>query len=359
MRMRKIKEDAATTTEALRRELSKISTREKAHRGDGEIKIAELSKTIQVLSKKSDIHQEVSIARDEVITEKMCAHNLSVELDSYRSMLQQEQERVATLRKECSQLKASLDSSAVVQSICFIPGFDPTSLIELFSGRIMWLQRALRKRESEAIMSAAPHNTKSSKKSHSGQTHDDMDASSESTKLGVSSDSGLLPGMLHDMLHHINDPEKLLDALDVSLMSKKILDQDSHIQAMTAKCEELEKKLVEAEVVRGIDMSDSSGMEQVMIHNVALQKELDICRRSHSQARFDLEHSQRTLAEIETALADCRRELALTRLRGSSDASDGESDTERCRQDAKQSPCPKCSDLGHTLRERTAQVQLH
>jgi hypothetical protein len=65
------------------------------HKGDGETKIAELSSTIRALSQRSDMHELLAEARQELELERLASHHLRSDVDGYRRLLEEEQRKVS------------------------------------------------------------------------------------------------------------------------------------------------------------------------------------------------------------------------------------------------------------------------
>jgi chromosome segregation ATPase len=125
------------------RELARLQAFSRSHREDREVKIAGLQTTIRTLSARSDMHAELTAARQELESEKLAGHHLRVDLDSYRDMLAAEKEKCLSCRKEVASLQGSLDAQAVLKSVLDVPGVDPAVLIEVYSGRMSDMQRDL------------------------------------------------------------------------------------------------------------------------------------------------------------------------------------------------------------------------
>lgn len=359
MRMRGLKNECLSKTEILEREIVKLQSRLKAHRNDGEIKIAELSKTIQLLSKKSDLHREIAQARDDLVGEKISSRHLSTEVENYRALLQQSHDKLAEQRRACSELKSSLATAEVVKSICHIPGLKPSALIELFSGRIMWLQRALRQRESDAILPNKSLNIKSPKKNSGLKT--ELHESSRST--------GPPCDVYFDISHMVQTPEKLLEVLDVMTMSRKLSEQEDRLQDLQAQNEALEKQLRDSVVHGYIDVSESGSyaIEDAILRKLAAEKELNLCQHALSQVKYELARFKKRATQFELALHDSQRDLEIARSTShicskysGEHSLESEDKTEASRRrdclDHDGCVCSKCADLAHRLRERTVQV---
>lgn len=70
--------------EVAQREIVRLNAQIRMHRGDKEIKLAEMATLVKSLSGKGDIHAQLSSARQDLESEKLTVHHLRSELDSYR-----------------------------------------------------------------------------------------------------------------------------------------------------------------------------------------------------------------------------------------------------------------------------------
>jgi len=76
------------------REVKRLQAHARAHKGDREVKIAELNATIRMLSARTDMHAQVATARQDLEAEKLSNHHLRCDLDAYRDMVDVEQNKV-------------------------------------------------------------------------------------------------------------------------------------------------------------------------------------------------------------------------------------------------------------------------
>jgi DNA-directed RNA polymerase subunit RPC12/RpoP len=335
-----------------------------------------MSRTIHILSKKSDLHLEIAQARDDLTGEKLSSRHMSDEVENYRALLQEAHDKLAQQRRECAELRSSLAACDVVKSICFIPGLTPSSLIELFSGRIMWLQRALRKRESDVMLpiSSLKKKPKSPTKG-SGLSGDERDAPHEPPLCSGESAAD----MYADICRQVQTPDKLLEVLDVAIMSRRLSEQEERLEEMQAHNQDLRARLREQEMKDcGDIVPETYAVEQALISKMAAEKELALCQHSLSLTKFELTRSKKRATQCEMDLLDCQEELERVRAASyicskcsgkfSLTGDDEEEETEegsgdgcphckkdhRCRQDS--AACLKSVDLAHRLRERTVQV---
>lgn len=132
-----------------RRELNKVMAREKAHRSDGEIKIAELANTVRMLSGKSDSHAIAAAARQDLLAEQLTVHHLRADVEAYRSLLDAEQVRITTLKRDFETSKSLLDASSVVETVMNIPGVSAQKVIETFAVKVFKLEHQLKSSHDE------------------------------------------------------------------------------------------------------------------------------------------------------------------------------------------------------------------
>jgi chromosome segregation ATPase len=140
LKSKKELDDVKDQLDSSLREISRLKSHNRTHKADKEIKIAEMTATIRTLSARSDTHALLAAARQEIESEKLTAHHLRDDLDAYRGMLEIEQGKSATLRKEIAVIQGTLDTVAVLRTILDVPGVDPATLIEVFSGKIVTFQ---------------------------------------------------------------------------------------------------------------------------------------------------------------------------------------------------------------------------
>lgn len=132
-----------------RRELGRVVGREKAHRGDGEIKIAELANTVRMLAGKSDAHAVAAAARQDLLAEQLTVHHLRADVEAYRSLLDAEQARITSLKRDLETSKSLLDASGVVETILHVPGVSAQKVIETFAVKIFKLEHRLAASQDE------------------------------------------------------------------------------------------------------------------------------------------------------------------------------------------------------------------
>eukprot|EP01034_Spumella_vulgaris_P027158 gene27158-33841_t len=132
-----------------------LTTAARIHKGDKDMKIAEMADTIRSLSSRSDIHAQLATARQEIETQKLTNHHLRADLDNYRLMLEEEQRRAQTARKDMQTLQSAIDAMAVYQTVMHVPGVQPAVLLEVMSGQINQLQSDLTKSKASLAESVA------------------------------------------------------------------------------------------------------------------------------------------------------------------------------------------------------------
>ena len=94
--------DLRLQLEAQQTENTQLRNLNARHKGDGEIKIAELSNTIRTLSQRSDLHELLTEARQELELERLASHHLRSDVDGYRRLLEEEQRKVRPMRNALS-----------------------------------------------------------------------------------------------------------------------------------------------------------------------------------------------------------------------------------------------------------------
>ena len=72
------------TDASYQKENFKLQSYIKAHRGDREVKLAEMAGTIRMLSGRSELHREVVAARQDLEEQQLVVHHLRADIDSYR-----------------------------------------------------------------------------------------------------------------------------------------------------------------------------------------------------------------------------------------------------------------------------------
>jgi len=133
--------------ETSNREVARLNAQIRNHKTDKEIKISELEATIRSLSSRSDLHGQITSIRHELETERLTIHHLRAEIDSYRSMIEAENERTVALRKEKSSLQGIIEAIEVLKTITEIPGLDAATLIEVMSANMVQLHSDLSKNQ--------------------------------------------------------------------------------------------------------------------------------------------------------------------------------------------------------------------
>lgn len=132
-----------------RRELQRVQARERTHRGDGELKIAELANTARMLAGKSDAHAVAAAARQDLLAEQLTVHHLRADVEAYRSLLDAEQARITALKRDLETAKSLLDAAGVAETIQHVPGVSAQKVIETFAGKLFKLEHQLAASQSE------------------------------------------------------------------------------------------------------------------------------------------------------------------------------------------------------------------
>jgi hypothetical protein len=133
--------------EACRRELLRQQAKIRTHQGDKEIKLAEMAQTIRRMS-STDLHSEVAVARQEVMTSKLTEAHLRADIDDYRNMLETEQLKLKQVRSELATAEMTIGAQQVFDTIRNIPGVEPAMLIEVMSGKLIQLQSDVEKQKT-------------------------------------------------------------------------------------------------------------------------------------------------------------------------------------------------------------------
>jgi ribosomal protein S15P/S13E len=147
--------------EVLNREIDRLKRHIKNHRQDNETKLAELSRTIQLLSSKSELHNDLTQTRRDLQLEKLLVENLRRDVETYQSMLTVEQSRCERLKKELLNSEAANGRAEILRSLDSVPGIPPARLIEIFSDKLNSLETELlqlqsQQRQSSKLNSVSP-----------------------------------------------------------------------------------------------------------------------------------------------------------------------------------------------------------
>jgi hypothetical protein len=139
------------------RELGRVTSAARLHKEDKEMKIAEMAATIHMLTGKGDMYGQAAAARQDLLSERLAVHHLRDDVDSYRSMLDSEQNRVVALRKELLSMQGAAESLSVLNTLVDLPGVSAESLMEIMSGKIITIQNEMN--TSKAIAAQAQSET--------------------------------------------------------------------------------------------------------------------------------------------------------------------------------------------------------
>lgn len=321
------------------REIQKLQAYILAHRGDREIKLNEMAKTIKIFSSRSDLHHELAIARNDLEAEMLVVHHLRADIDSYRGMLDSEHAKHALLQKEIHSLKVLLNSCDVVKSVIAVPGLNPFSLIELFSGRIVWLESELKK--SRHLLSGAkaisgqPNSTGMKialpmtfgKSDESSSFSEDYSASNDADKVMKKMQSHYnetaTPHWQSDVLRHITSPNELVEGLDKVLMSNKLISYENLVLELKEKNLQLEQ-MVSSNLAETLASGYSSSnavdgeskgttvpleninvlYEKIRIERNSCEKRLELCQISLHDMESELGRARNKVIFLEQTVVD-------------------------------------------------------
>ena len=306
------------------REVLRLKALNRLHKGDKDMKIAEMAVTIRTLSAKSDIHAQLSAVRQDILSEKLISHHLRTDLDSFRSMLEEEQIKVSQLRKELANLQTTIDCNDIYQSVVGVPGVDPHTLLSTFSGhinhitqelsstkhsledaftRLDLIQQSQRKstvhfgnseglRGSKSQRSSSPVNKESDEFKGSDQTSPKIDRDFSlnfSPQSTLKDRIDLFQSSAVSVDKHAT-PKMLLDSLDVVLLNDKLKLQDSVIFDMNRRIEQLMEENLKLQkdnlqMTINVDASDKSELEYSNRKQILLQTELEETREELNRVR--------------------------------------------------------------------------
>ena len=399
--------------ELAKREISKLQAYNRNHKGDKEIKIAEMTATIKSLTARSDLHSELAIAHQDLESERLVVCSLRSDIESYREMLENEKEKVAALRRENDKVQIALTASQIAESLLSVPGLNPGALIELFSGRLMWLQTELNKARSAAsslsMLNQGGNLSKTAGvKSHLSPLTPSTSSPSTTPSVGKSKHIDFQDNLSFrepehwqkELLQRATTPDKLLSGLDTVLLARRAADQSETIESLNNQIKELESALTSATVrdnMIGISTSVTIGEgdehldrhgEQARIEKNAAVRRLELCQENLKQSEDEVETLRARVVFAESMLSDFKKKMdeysvhhckpcvscckrIEKRLDGSpvddssgvDDASEVENDSlmvllEQPSDDKNVSKCSKCDSVHHLLQERTTQLKI-
>jgi hypothetical protein len=290
-----------------RREVIRMTALARTHKGDKEVKISEMAVTIRTLSARGDMHTQVAATRQDLEAEKMTVHHLRSDIDAYRNMLETEQQKVLTLRKDLASSQANIDSMSVLRTVMEVPGVEPATLMEMMSGQIILLQKesngvkgqlsqaqsqinslqrslSLAAKQKEQISKDGDHDV--SEYGRRGLRSSGGRAMSPSTKqrmkLPISPENDAVNDAIaglfgsyspssHNRSMSDNEPfsitidgeatpSKVLESLDAAMLAQKVLTLETTIDEMRGRLEEMDDEVVRAEYARLSDREDYEGI---------------------------------------------------------------------------------------------------
>jgi chromosome segregation ATPase len=140
------------------RELGRVTSTARLHKEDKEMKIAEMAATIHMLTGKGDMFGQAAAARQDLLSERLAVHHLRDDVDSYRSMLDSEQIKVAALRKELHSMQGAAESLSVLNTLVDLPGVSAESLMEIMSGKIVTIEKDMNTAKAIAAQAQSESN---------------------------------------------------------------------------------------------------------------------------------------------------------------------------------------------------------
>lgn len=323
------------------REVHKLQAYNRQHRGDKEIQLTEMTATIKSLTARSDMHSALASAHQDLEAERLVVGSLRSDIESYRELLEGEREKVAEGRREHEKARAALAASEIAESLLGVPGLLPGALIELFSGRLMWLQAELVKARSAAssLSMMQQGGGKGRGGGHSTQedvsplrSHQSPLSSSEKTKGGQSPSPVAHPLQEHlsfrepehwqkELLQKAVTPEKVLSSLDTVLLARRVSEQSMTIESLEQHVAELEAALTSVTIrdhMVGLSTSEGVGDgeehldrlgEQARIERTATLRRLDLCQENLKQSQDQVEKMRARVVYAESSYSDCKKKL--------------------------------------------------
>lgn len=223
--------------EDLSRENTRLRQYIKNHKSDNETKVNELNRTIKILSSKSDIHSELMQCRHDLQLEILHVENLRRDVESYQSMLINEQGKCEKLKKELLECENSVKISEILQSLRSVPGLSPVRLIEVFSGRIHSLEMELVNNRAK-VRDHTGHPEKSQSELYSEEVKRVL-ARKTVDEFLPSLNNAILVQKILDLEAMIREQDLQIDELVNSSPSKEHLDSDEIPDNTTESCERM------------------------------------------------------------------------------------------------------------------------
>ena len=328
--------------DSAKREISKLQAYNRNHHGDKELRISEMTSTIKSLSGRSDMHSALACAHQDLEAEKLVVCSLRNDIESYRELLENEKEKVAVARRDLDKAQTALGASQVAETLLSVSGISPSALIELFSGRLMWLQGELMKARSAAssmslmkqVNGCSNSPTTPSLKAHLSPLSPTSSSALNSTSVDTKDTKNNSPPNFSDqvsfrepehwqkeLMRKATSPDKLLSGLDTVLLTRKFNEQSETIETLLKKINELENALTSATIrdnmigishcieSEGDKHLDRFG-EQARIEKNAALRRLELCQENLKQAENEVEVLRGRVVYAESALSDFKKNIA-------------------------------------------------
>lgn len=319
----------------LQRENVRLNAQIRTHRGDKEMRLAEMAVTIRALSARSDIHVQLASARQELETEKIVVHHLRADVDSYRSMLESEQSKIVYLRKEASLFQGMLDASAVMKTVTDVPGVDPAVLIEMMSGKIGQLQAEVAKGKNTVVqaqthinnlqrslasekkrqpspaivLEIAPgkHKPSTANPVFSRNTASEELKETDAATLDEPSlldESSIVPsvGTFSIAVDGECTPQKVLDSLDAAALAHHVHMQEAHIADLKAEVARLMVEAVRGESARLEDRDHYEDSYRIDAESSSQKQEL--MQISIDEAKIEISNLRQQNMVLEKTICD-------------------------------------------------------
>ena len=144
----------------------------------------------------------------------------------YKQLVEQERARTAELEKRIRSLQDQYDNTQISATVKDVPGVDPATLLEEFSGAFVRLKRECsRLKAANALsQSGAPNRRPSSQLEDSGGDDD-----SWNDAMGRQDDPTSEPGTIRELLFSLplpqssHDYEKILEALGSGMLGQQVM----------------------------------------------------------------------------------------------------------------------------------------
>lgn len=319
-----------------------------AHRGDREIKINELQTTIRLMSSRSDLHQALAAARQELEDEKLVVHHLRADIDAYRSLLEEEHNKIVELRRTLQIAQNELNASEVAKSIITVPGANAVMLIELFSGRLMFLQEEIARLQSSSATSPAKKWQSNARSINGHGNNIDPEGEEYEREINVVL-SKATPDTLPDVL------DSVLLARKVQQLTFMLEEQKIALQATTTENNELHQQLQELQGPQHEAWHKYN--DRLLIQRNEFEKRYEICHCKFEEAMHELEIARKRVTELENDVHNLQEKLYIGTRQDASEAPQLSDDSVSTlgEDEVKNMELREVKEL---LRERTVQLKV-